>query len=61
MKLIAALIILSASSGCMSHKLPPDAYMRGVTSKITTPWGSHELEIQEAGTGVAAEKAAGLK
>jgi hypothetical protein len=58
----ALLIIASlALSGCMSHKLPPDAYMRGVKSEIVTPWGSHKLDIQEAGTGTAAANASQYK
>jgi hypothetical protein len=35
--------------------------MRGVKSEINTPWGSHKLDIQEAGTGTAAINASSLK
>lgn len=58
---IVALLLAASLSGCMTHDLPKDAYMRNVTSKISTPWGSHELQIGEAGTGTAATKAAGMK
>lgn len=57
-------LILAASlmlSGCFTHKLPPNTYMKGVKSEINTPWGSHKLDINEAATGTAATKASGLK
>jgi hypothetical protein len=60
MKRLVLLIPLLAA-GCFSHKLPPDSYMRGVKSEINTPWGSHKLDIQEAGTGTAAINASSLK
>ena len=58
--LLAAVALLTLT-GCFTHKLPPDSYMRGVKSEINTPWGSHKLDIQEAGTGKAAVTASGLK
>ena len=61
MKLMLALVLCALLSGCFSHKLPPDSYMRGVKSEINTPWGSHKLDIQEAGTGTAAINASSLK
>lgn len=61
MKLVLALVLCVPLFGCFSHKLPPDSYMRGVKSEINTPWGSHKLDIQEAGTGTAAINASGLK
>lgn len=49
-------------SGCIFHQpLPKDALVRGVSSKIVTPWGTSEQKIEEAATGAAANKAAGLK
>ena len=61
MKTLALLAAASLLSGCISHNLPKDAYMRNVTHKISTPWGTSELSIGEAGTGNAANKAAGVK
>lgn len=61
MKTALLVLVLATLSGCMSHKLPPNAYMRGVKSEINTPWGSHKLDIQEAGTGKAALNASSLK
>lgn len=61
MKTALALIACALLSGCISHDLPKDAYMRGVKSEINTPWGSHKLDIEEAGTGVAAKNASSLK
>lgn len=61
MKIVLAFVLCALLSGCFSHKLPPDSYMRGVKSEINTPWGSHKLDIQEAGTGTAAINASGLK
>lgn len=58
---LAALLACTLFTGCFTHKLPPDSYMRGVKSEINTPWGSHKLDIQEAGTGTAAINASGLK
>ncbi len=55
------LSLIAALSGCMSHSLPKDTYMRGVKSKINTPWGSHELQLEEAATGTAAKNASGVK
>lgn len=62
MKRIALILLIPLfGSGCFTHKLPPDSYMRGVKSEINTPWGSHKLDIEEAGTGKAAVNASGLK
>jgi len=61
MRTLAALAMLATLTGCFTHKLPPDSYMRGVKSEIVTPWGSHKLDIQEAGTGTAAVNASELK
>ena len=63
MRVAFALLLLTAAltSGCINHNLPKDAYMRNVTHKISTPWGTSELQIGEAGTGTAANKAAGMK
>lgn len=55
MKRIILLVPLLLA-GCMSkHTLPTNAFMQGVTSKISTPWGSHELVIDMAATGEAAK------
>ena len=59
--LVIVLVLSFAATGCVSHKLPPNAYLKGVKSKISTPWGTGELEVAEAATGTAASKAAGLK
>lgn len=57
--LIACAVSLS---GCINPPpLPKDALVRGVTTKVSTPWGSAEQVITEAATGSAAVKAAGLK
>lgn len=48
-------LITTLSAGCASHNLPKDAYMKGVESNISTPWGSHKLVITEAATGTAAK------
>lgn len=61
MKIIAALLAIATLTGCFTHKLPPDSYMRGVKSEINTPWGSHKLDIAEAGTGKAAQNASSLR
>lgn len=61
MKAIAAIAALATLTGCFTHKLPPDSYMSGVKSEINTPWGSHKLDIEEAGTGKAAQNASSLK
>lgn len=53
MKKLIPLLLLPLLSGCASHSLPKDAYMKGVKSEINTPWGSHKLEISEAATGAA--------
>lgn len=52
MKAILILLLL-ATSGCMSHNLPKDALVEGAYSKITTPWGTSELKIDKAATGIA--------
>lgn len=53
-RLLLTLLTLSAA-GCMSHDLPRDSYLKGVESKLSTPWGSHELKVNEAATGTAAK------
>lgn len=56
MKAILTLAACALLSGCISkHNLPPNSFMQGVTSKISTPWGSHELQIEMAATGDAAK------
>ena len=54
MKPLALLLLLALMSGCVSHDLPKNAYMKGVKSELSTPWGSHKLDIEEAATGTAA-------
>lgn len=56
MKTIIVLAAGTLLSGCISkHNLPANSFMQGVTSKISTPWGSHELIIDMAATGDAAK------
>lgn len=56
MKALAAILACTLLSGCISkHNLPSNSFMQGVTSKISTPWGSHELVIDMAATGEAAK------
>lgn len=56
MKTIIVLAAGTFLTGCISkHNLPPNSFMQGVTSKISTPWGSHELVIDMAATGEAAK------
>lgn len=52
------LIIATASlAGCVNQPLPKDSYLKGVTSKVVTPWGTGEMHIDEAATGTAARNA----
>lgn len=60
MKRLSALCLLLSVlwfSGCMNQPLPKDAYIKGVHSKIVTPWGTSEQIIDEAATGTAARNA----
>lgn len=58
---LLSLVLALGATGCVSHSLPKDSYLRGVKSKVSTPWGSGELDVAEAATGTAAKTAAGLK
>lgn len=54
---IAVLTAVASLSGCVTQPLPKDSYLKGVTSKVVTPWGTGEMHIDEAATGTAARNA----
>lgn len=55
--LLATAVALGATACVFHQPLPKDAYVRGVTSKIVTPWGTSEQHLDEAATGTAARNA----
>lgn len=52
---LCASLVSLLLSGCFTHNLPKDSFMQGAHSKIVTPWGTHELVIDMAATGLAAK------
>jgi len=52
-----ALLFSLALVGCLNQPLPKDAHVSGFKNKITTPWGSSDLQIDEVDTGTAARNA----
>lgn len=51
--LLLAILFPVLFAGC-AHKLPKDAWLKGVKSTVNTPWGPSTLDIAEAATGKAA-------
>lgn len=56
MKTLFLFFLTALLCGCVHQPLPKDAIVKGITSKIVTPWGTSELTIVEAATGSAARK-----
>lgn len=48
------IVAMFLASGCISQPLPKDANIVGFKNKITTPWGSSDISIDELNTGAAA-------